>query len=395
VSEEQQVIVCGAGVGGLAATNALIQQGFDVLVVERAPRIRTPDGLGLTIWGNGMTALSTLGLAGSLRVHGEPLERQVVATDRGVVLSELPVGRIQRSLGEVGVGVRRSDLLATLLEAARPAAFRCGSAVTDVRVEGKRVVATLDCGEEIVGHVLIGADGLRSNVRAAVLCDGAPQALDHGVWRGISAGRGDFPAKTSLIVFGSHATRMAAWPVDEDHVCWSIATHEDFEGGRKSAATPKRDLLQALASFPAPCRHVLAETPEEQILRRDLFARRELRQMAHGPIALLGDAAHAMPPVFGQGAAMAIEDAVVLAGALARNRDCPPDGLLEYERARLPRLRLVRKTVFRANRLQSVRNPLSHRARDSLLRLMPDSASRRLWTALLRFPDAAGMGALP
>jgi FAD-dependent urate hydroxylase len=392
---DHPIVIAGAGVGGLAAAAALHRQGFEVRIFERAEKIRAPSGSGLTIWGNAMTALSRIGLDGALRERGAPLERQLTMTTSGTALLDLPVGRIQRSVGEVGVGVRRHDLLATLLEAAHRAELRHGDAVVGVRNDGNGVVAVLDSGEEVACELLIGADGLRSRVREALLGDGPPAPLRHRVWRGIADGRGAFPAETSLMVYGPRAVRMVGWSVDTDHICWSISRNGGPLGERGEPASIKQELQQIIVDFPECCRGVLAATPPERIIYTDLFARPAVERLVHERVALLGDAGHAMPTVFGQGAGMAIEDAVVLADALGRHRDHPSDGLHEYEQIRLPRLLMVRGHVRRVSRMQEWKGPRLLAARNTFMRLLPKSVSERMWTELMSFstePDLTHRG---
>jgi FAD-dependent urate hydroxylase len=382
------VIVCGAGVGGLAASAALLRQGFDVEVLEQADGIRAPSGSGLTIWGNGMTALARIGVAEPLRAQGSPLERQLTMTHRGGVLTDVPVGRIQREFGEVGIGVRRRDLLTELRAAGDRALFSYGDAVTSVRTENGCAIAVLASGRRVYGEAVIGADGLWSRVRDAILRDGPPDRLNHQVWRGISDSKGSFPATTSLMVYGSKAVRMVGWPVDADHVCWSIGRNFSQSADDSTQAAVKDQLLHMIADFPAPCRHVLEATPDDRIIHTQIYARPNVKRLVQGRVALLGDAGHAMPTVFGQGAAMAIEDAVVLTSAIARHGEDVQAGLYEYEQIRLPRLRQVRRHAVKVSKMQEWKNPCSRLARDSFLKVMPQSMSRQVWSGLLRFSDA-------
>lgn|GEM_PF-3496705 len=378
------IVVAGAGVGGLTVAAALLRRGFAVTLLERSEKIRAPGGSGLTIWGNAMTALGSIGLDGKLRERGAMLERQLTVTASGTTLLDLPVGRIQRRTGLVGVGVRRHDLLESLLAATHGAEILYGEEVSGVRTEGELAVTTLG-GREIACEVLIGADGLRSSVREALLGDGPPSPLRHMVWRGVSEGAAAFPAETSLMVYGPRAVRMIGWPVGEGRVCWSIGRNGAPTRERREPSLVKRELQQAVATFPQACRDVLAATPAERIIHTDLFARSQVECLARGPIALLGDAGHAMPTVFGQGAAMAIEDAVILADCLDRNRSHMPTGLEEYEQIRLPRLLTVRGHVSRVSRLQEWRSPVSLAARNAFMRLLPESVSERMWTELMTF----------
>jgi 2-polyprenyl-6-methoxyphenol hydroxylase-like FAD-dependent oxidoreductase len=387
---DETILVAGAGIGGLAVAAALADRGFDVAVFERADEVRGLEGSGLTIWGNAMTALARIGLADAVRRRSSPLERQLVMTAQGEVISDSPVGDLQRATGEVGVGVRRHDLLQALLRAAGGATVHYRRPVVDVVADDDGVTVGLDDGEKVRGAALIGADGLRSAVREHLLGDGPPSQLRHMVWRGISESRGPFPAETSLMVYGPGGIRMVGWPVDDGHVCWSLSRNGDAERVRAQPADIRDELLQVIEGFPEACRHVLGSTPAGRIIRTDLFARHDLRQLAFGRVALLGDAGHAMPTVFGQGAAMALEDAVVLVDAMERTPDDPASAFSAYERRRLPRLHWVRSQVFEVSQFQEWESPLLCALRNAFLRNLSETGSTAMWTTLMQFDDGTG-----
>lgn len=383
------VIIAGAGIGGLACATALRQRGIDVTIYERADAVRGLSGSGLTIWGNAMSALQRLGLGEAMNQIGSPLERQVAMTESGSIITDVPVGEFQRAAGAVGVGVRRQELLTTLLRGAEGATIHYERGLAGVRQETDRAVALLDDGSEVAAPIVVGADGLRSVVREELLGDGPPEPLSHMVWRGIGDGLGPFPANTSMMVYGPGAVRMVSWPVGGDGVCWSIGRNGRADRSRRPPETIRDELLELIAAFPEACRHAVASTPPERILRTDLFARRKLEPLVDGRVALLGDAAHAMPTVFGQGAAMALEDAVVLADAVAGNRDDPCAGLREYEQRRMPRLHWVRSQVFKVSGYQEWESPVLCAMRNSFMRALPASATRAMWTKLMTFDVGA------
>ncbi|TMQ90978.1 hypothetical protein ETD83_33035 [Actinomadura soli] len=377
-----RIVIAGAGIGGLTAAAAL-GGDHDIEIYERADAVRGLTGSGLTIWGNAVAALGRIGLGETVQELGAPLESQLVVTETGGPLSESPIGRLQREHADMGVGARRQALLDMLLRAAGPERVRYRRRVTGYRETPEGVTVLLDGGAEVHADILIGADGLRSVVRGQLLGDGDPEPLKHMVWRGISDSAAHYPVGTVLMVYGRQATRMVAWAVDDDSVCWSIARNGAPARNSLSANDLKDQLRTFIRGFPEANQHILESTPPERLLRSDLFARRRLDRLVAGRVALLGDAGHAMPTVFGQGACMAIEDAVVLADSLAA--EGPEAGLKEYERRRMPRLRWVREQVFKVSQFQEWESPLLVTMRNTVMRTMPASRQEAMWRTMFSF----------
>lgn len=381
------VLVAGAGIGGLTAARALDRHGIPVRILERGDRIRALGGSALTIWTNALAALERIGLADEVAARGVPLEWQEMRARSGELINRVPVGEIGRRAGRCGIGIRRQELLRALFDSCRTVPISYHAKVVGLHQDKNGVTVTLDNGRTVRGRALIGADGVRSRVRAALLSDGPPEPDGHRIWRGISEGRHGFPAATTYMVLGPDGARCVAWPVADGAVCWSVS--RNGPPGPGTDGTPRQvraALLRLLDGFPEPVRAIVAHTPAERILRTDLFSRRHTRTWAVSRTALLGDAAHAMPTVYGQGACLAIEDAVVLADALAAAPD-PERGLKDYQERRLPRVEWIRQRVFQLSHYQGWELPTLVAMRNAVLRRLPASATEAVWDRLLTFDD--------
>jgi len=135
-------------------------------------------------------------------------------------------------------------------------------------------------------------------------------------------------------------------------------------------ATP-RDLAQWFGHFHAPVPTLLDATPDNALIWGDLHDLRPITQYAFGHVALLGDAAHATTPNMGQGACMAIEDAVVLARCMALAADQPAQALQRYQSLRMQRTHWVVNTSWRLGQMAHWRNPLATALRNTAIRLTP------------------------
>ena len=163
-----KVIVVGAGIGGLTTHRVCKKAGFEVEHYERQPHLG-PAGAGIVLWSNGVKILLALGLGERLQQIGHRLERIVTKTNEGALLIEMPVGDLERKLGAPVYPVSRTDLQSLLVDAVGADNLHLGA--NCVRVEQNDSVATVyfENGQSATGDVVVGADGIHSTIRNAVV----------------------------------------------------------------------------------------------------------------------------------------------------------------------------------------------------------------------------------
>jgi 2-polyprenyl-6-methoxyphenol hydroxylase-like FAD-dependent oxidoreductase len=357
-----RVIVVGGGIGGLSTAIALRHAGHEVVILERAPGL-DPVGAGITLFANAIDALARIGVAGAVREAGASAQRSAILTSDGRELTTLPA-----DLLEGAVAVHRGELQAALLEAAGE--VRLGAELASVRQTVDDVTATLTDGSEEHGDLLIGADGLRSRVRASV-APAEPRYSGYMAWRGISPVKVEPGQLTE-----SWGTGERFGLVDIGSQTYWFATANAPEGQMDDPAERRDELLRRFGAWHPPIQTVLDATPDRAILRNDIHYLEPLPRWHDGRVVLLGDAAHASTPGIGQGAAQAIEDAVVLANQLA-DHDQTEAALTCYEQVRRPRAELVLKLSRRADTAAQLTNPLGRRVRNALVRRTPAHVQRR------------------
>jgi 2-polyprenyl-6-methoxyphenol hydroxylase-like FAD-dependent oxidoreductase len=357
-----RVIIVGGGIGGLSAAIALRRRGNEPVVLERAPKLQAA-GAGITLFGNAMNALDRLGVADAISAAGSAVRRSAILTSDGRELTTLPP-----DLLEGAVAIHRADLQAALLEAAGE--IRLGVEVTSVDQTAEGVVARAADGSEERGDLLVGADGLWSLVRASIAA-AAPRYGGYTAWRGISPVSID-PGRLSE----SWGAGERFGLVDIGSRTYWFATANTPEGEVDDSGERKAELVRRFTGWHPPIDAVLEATPNSAILRNDVYYLDPLTQWSHGRLVLLGDAAHATTPGVGQGAAMAIEDAVVLADELAASHK-PAAGLARYESTRRPRTELVLKLSRRTDSAAQLTNPFGRRLRNLLVRHTPERLQAR------------------
>ena len=358
-----KAIVVGGCVGGLCAAIALRRGGIEAAVFERAGRLEEI-GAGVALAPNALRGLERLGVADAVRARGAASRKGIARTSCGEVLTEADWN---------GVSIHRADLQATLLEALEPDTVRLGSACTGFDQDPTAVSVRLADGREERGDVLIGADGLHSEIRAQLVGRTKPRYAGTTAWRGVT--RFEHESLASVSESWGRGSRFGLQAIGRGRVYW-YATKNAPEGSSAPPAERKRELLERFAGWHEPIEAVIEATEEAGILQTDIYDRKPLRRWSEGRVTLLGDAAHPMTPDWGQGAAQAIEDAVVLADCLRREDDVAL-ALRAYEGRRVRRANALVRQSRLLNRIGQLESPLACRVRDGMMKRTPARLRRR------------------
>lgn len=339
----RRVLVVGGGVAGLATARALRSAGLDdVVVVERRSGPAGP-GLGLNLPGNAVRALEALGVAEEVLAAGVPVTRREYRTDRGRLLFAVDEASFWSGVAP-SVCVRPGRLLEAL---GAGLTVRRGVGVARVDVGGAGVAVELDDGTRERADLVVGADGVRSVVREAV----APTALRASVmtatsWRFVVPD----PGVACWTAWTGGGRTLLLVPVGAGEVYGYASSSRGGDVGW---------LATAFAAFPEPVRLAVASAcaPGATTYRASVA---EVRAPAwhRERVVVLGDAAHATGPVWAQGAAGALEDALVLAELLAADGDWGR-ACVAWERRRRPRVAHVQAATDRMSRLAAVPDVLA------------------------------------
>ena len=375
MADEEIVIIIGAGIGGLALAAACERTGLAYRVIERAPALREV-GAGLGLWASAIRALRTLGVDTSFGPSAAEIVIGEVCSWRGQVLSRTDMGQHARELGAPSLVVHRAELHAAIAARVDPARVRLGASLRSLTQDDAGVTAELDTGERLRGRVLIGADGLHSLVRAHLFGASPPRYAGETCYRGVA----DIapPELQTLREIQGPGQRCAVCVLGERRVYWWAAMPAP-EGERDDPDQRRDLLLHRYAGWPFGIVEALTATAPDAVLRNDLHDRPPLPRWSSGRISLLGDAAHPTTPNLGQGACMAIEDAVVLARELGRPGRLrePAAALLAYEAERRERTGRLVELSRRFGALGQWRHPALVWLRESLLRVTPPALLAR------------------
>ncbi|HEV2639098.1 MAG TPA: FAD-dependent monooxygenase [Actinocrinis sp.] len=386
VARPAKVLVIGAGIGGLTCAVALRRVGIDVEVYERATELRAA-GSGLSVMSNAVTALAALGIDLDLDKRGQVMESFTMLDRRGRLIRDLPFKEVCDEVGAPTYCLSRPDLQEALLAQAGDCPVHLGATAAGFEADGAGVTVRFADGRSASADVLVGADGFHSAVRRQLVGPEAARDCGYLLWLGLVDFQHPRMTTGSVRHYWGRGQRFGLIDLGHGRCYWWAATCSP-------AVAPARDrvkdtLRRAYAGWAEEVRAVIDATPQEEILTADSRDRAFLQRWGEGRVTLLGDAAHPMLTTLGQGAAMAIEDAVVLARTLSEpglSQD-PALALRAYEGRRRERTRQMVAGSRTSSDLVQAARPGGSLLRDGYYRLTPRHVLARQAEQGLTFPD--------
>lgn len=342
------VLVIGAGMGGLTAALALQKLGFKVKLYEQAPALGEV-GAGLTISPNATRALEFVGLGPFMaEAADKPSSGALVHYRTGDVLTKTQRdGSFLEQYGAEYYQIHRADLHDALVAAVRANdenAILLSHGFDTLIQNETGVTATFTNGETVTGDLLIGADGSRSAVRASIIDTVAPK------FTGQAAFRGMVPAEAvkQYMTIANSTTTMGPGHIFTRYYLRhealvnvvGIAKTEAWKEEGWSIPATREEFLTEYDGWNENVIGIINAIPKDKLFKWALFDRDPIPEWTVGRATLLGDAAHPMLPFLGMGAAMALEDGVVLARCLEKY-ESPAEAFAAYEVARKERTKGV------------------------------------------------------
>ncbi len=373
------MVILGAGIAGLALARALAVRGAKVLVVEQAQALREV-GAGIQIAPNGAAVLRSLGLGGALApisVRAQALELRNGETGAKIIRMDLT----RRALDHDYHLIHRADLIEMLRAGAEDAgvALQLGTCVDSVDLGGAVPTLRLASGQILSAPLLIGADGLHSVVRSALLGPRAPFFTGQVAWRATIPGDG---GPNEVQVFMGAGRHLVSYPLRGGTLRNIVAVEERRAFARESWSekADHAELAAAFACFAPQVRAWVSLARDAGLwgLFRHQIAEHWGRILPQGAAFLLGDAAHPTLPFLAQGASMGLEDGAILARLL----DGLPAlaALARYQFLRAPRVARIIAAANANARNYHLSGParlLGHAGLRGLSALAPDLMLRR------------------
>jgi len=365
----RRAVIVGGGIGGLAVAIALRKVGYEAHVYERAAELREV-GSGMSLWPNAMRCLREIapGALGKLQADNQSLLRLLMKDTEGAVMKAI---RFPAS-DFTAIAVHRAELHSALAELIPSGCLHLDHSFSSLDVRGRSAVVKFSNGAELEADLVVGSDGIHSAVRAAIGLDCSLSSRGYVVWRGMSR----INAQSDLKHLGleqvgdfsesyGHGQRVGIIHLGPGRVHWYATANIS----RQEWDLPhEEEVLERFAGWHAPIPELIRNS--DSIVLSPVHDRLLTLPWTKGPVALLGDAAHPVSPDFGQGACLAIEDAVVLAASLQSHAEVG-EALARYEQARHRRCREIVFTSRETGRLVQLQNRVLVRMRKHFVSMAP------------------------
>jgi FAD-dependent urate hydroxylase len=338
-----RILVVGAGIAGLGAARALRQRGFAPDVVERESAW-APTGAGIYLPGNTARALRALDLESAVIERAALIPHQRMCDHRGNLLTDIDVATMWRDVGPC-LAVHRADLHEVLAFHGDPVAVRLGVSPQTFTQQNGFVTVEFNDGNTSHYDLVLGADGIHSQVRQLVVGAGVVRPVGQLAWRFITECP---PAVTTWTVLFGRRVSFLAVPIGGGKVyCYCDAFTNSAPGQEADDVTGH--LARLLAGFAGPVPVILDMLRPNDAVYVAPIEEVILDEWARGSVLLIGDAAHATSPNMAQGAAMALEDGLVLAECLASAAGVT-ETLAKFQARRRPRTQWVLAQTHRRDR---------------------------------------------
>ncbi|WP_281356491.1 FAD-dependent monooxygenase [Amycolatopsis anabasis] len=338
-SERARVAIVGAGIAGLVIATILRRRGVHCELFEQSP-VFDAVGAGIQLSPNGVRILHRLGVAPALAENG--VQARSIETrrwDDGRLLARVPHGTACDELfGAPYYLIHRADLQRCLVNMLTPGTVHLGRSVARVVERADHVELHFADGGTATAELVIGADGVHSAVRRAVVLD-EPKFSGYSVYRGLIPAEvvPSFAADPRVMFWFGPKHHVTYYPISAGKTVHfsAVCATDDERLGSSTTGTETDELAAAFAGWNAEVRRVV--TAAASVTRWGLFDRDLADRYVSGRLALVGDAAHPMLPYMSQGANQALEDAVVLTDCLGDGSRDPVRSLRHYEALRKPR----------------------------------------------------------
>ncbi|WP_106476890.1 FAD-dependent urate hydroxylase HpxO [Phytohalomonas tamaricis] len=340
------IIVIGAGMGGLSAATALRQAGHHVEVYDRVSELR-PAGAAISVWSNGIKVLNQLGLGDAIAAAGGQMDRMAYYHKAGNLLTDFSLEPLYTQVEQRAYPIARTELQRILLNAVGEEHVHLGMSCVDFNQTPEGVMATFEDGSQTTGDLLVIADGTHSRLRDKVVGFHVERRYAGYVnWNGSVPATKDLAPATSWVQYVGDHQRVSMMPMG------GAAGEERFyfffdvpqpTGSDNNPSRYRDELSHHFSDWAAPVQRLIERLDPATMARVEIHDIAPLPTLVSDRVALLGDAGHGMAPDLGQGGCQAMEDAWVLARCLdnaegSSATDTINQALAAYDAARCERV---------------------------------------------------------
>lgn len=361
----EKILIIGGGIAGLTAMNRLEAIGFSPILSEKAQSIRT-DGTGILLGINAVSILTKMGLADKLAQNAIKLSAMVGLDERGGKIASNDLTYIEEKSGLGTYGISRDALSKILLESINQANIITGKKVVHIANEENGVKVSFEDGEVHMYDLVVGADGIHSIARKSLFGDIPLRDAKQGCWRFIVEKPKGF-TQNAIFEHMGVGKRVGYMPIDSGKLYVYVLLDSDkFD---------KNDIpnhTQLLEQFKFGG---LWKIISPAIIDKSKCVFNEIKDLSEicitkGRVVLIGDAAHAVTLNMGQGAAMGMEDADVLAEILSEKEEIKKS-LTKFEKRRYKRVKMIRDKSYILGKMAQSNSRLLSAVRNAIFKTLP------------------------
>ena len=375
--------IIGGGIGGLSTALALQKQGIDFELYEAAQELK-PVGAGIILSPNALYIFDQLGILNELEDAGIFLHQFGIKTAQDKPLQIASTKFSQHGKSYQSIGIHRGELQRILLAKLPEHKIHLGKMLR--KLEPSSTTLEFEDGKTVKADFVIAADGIHSTVRQTLFPETTLRYSGQSCWRGVADITLSEAELENTAEFWGIGPRFGYVPIAQNKVYWYATAVQPKNQKDTTTHGSKKKLLKNFQSFTNPITRILETTPAQNIMQHDLYDITPLSKWHHKNTVLLGDAAHAMTPNMGQGAAQSIEDAWSISQQLNKHTTLEK-AFQAYSNDRFKKANQIAKLSWRIGQITNLQNTFLCNLRNTAMKLTPKGVSETQRQKLFSVPN--------
>lgn len=358
--------IIGAGIGGLTLALALKQAGLPFTVYESAPEIN-PVGAGIVMANNAMQIFEKLGIKEKIENAGCKISSLKITNEQLQPILKVDLNTFEKQYGVYNVAIHRADLQRILAEAVGFHNILLSKRLKNLK-KNKEYSLEFEDGTIAVCDILLGADGIHSQVRKQLFKESTIRDSGQRCWRGVLNIDSDIKITDETFEAWGKGKRFGASKINETQIYWFAVINEPL--------IKNNNVREFFREFHPDIQQIISKTRESDIVYNSILDLKPFSPWQHETVCLLGDAAHATTPNMGQGACQAVEDAYVI-GELLKQGKTFPETLALYEKLRIKKAHDIVKTSWILGQIGHFENAFAVGFRNFFFKNFPKSIQKK------------------